>query len=112
MCYAVVIFVVFVLYIFSRLVWGVNVGAFLCDGPFFYGGDGLFFPNRIVRLGCRFGMRRVRSIGDRRGRYMWRCVWFEAISIDCVVYYFIPGFVLEVFSCFYKFNWCVCSYCR
>jgi len=47
-------------------------------------GDGWLYPNRICRLGCRFGVRSVGSIGVLRIFYGCQFVEFQVI----VIYYF------------------------
>ena len=65
-----VIVIVFFMCLFPRLVWSDDVGACWCDGSFSAGGDGWCYPNRICRLGCRFGMQKVISIEVLRVLYM------------------------------------------
>ncbi len=54
LCCVVVIVVVFFLYLLPWLMWGVDVGACWCDGSFFSGGDGWFYP--IVFVGWVIGL--------------------------------------------------------
>ena len=91
MWWVVVVVDVFLLYRFPRSEWCGVVGACWCDGRFSFGGDGWFYPNRICQLGCRFGVRSVRSIGFLCVLYMCLFVEFQIIII-----YYIFFFALGV----------------
>ncbi len=84
-CCVVMVDVVFFLYLFPRVGWGFGVHACWCGGPFFAGGDGLWYPNRFCRLGCRFVVQKVGSFGVLRVLYKALCASWSALIVASVV---------------------------
>ena len=86
-----IVVVEFYLYLFPRWEGCGVVGACWCDVWFSAGGDGWFYPNRICRLGCRFGVRSVRSIGVMCVLYMCLFVLFQIIFIYYILFFYALG---------------------
>ena len=99
----VIIVVGFFMYIFPRLVWSVDAHACWCGGPFFAGGDGLFYPNRFCRLGCRVSMSCFVSIGVFCALYICLILEVWIIIINYMRNYSLLGKGEVVIYCYCSF---------